>query len=66
MNNFAPQGSYQMPSNQNKPWFSSYGDTRGSQDYYVHAQNAPNFFQQPPSFVNEPVKRYQATYGGGL
>jgi hypothetical protein len=68
MNTYAQQGNYQMPSNQQRPWFSSYADTRGSQGYYVEAQSAPTFFQKAP-FGAEPVKRFQPndfTYGGGF
>jgi len=60
MNYFAPRSNYQMPSGQQRPWFSSYGDMQQSQgycdDYSVQPQRAPSFFQKPP---NEYPTRYQ-------
>ena len=60
VSDFAPRSSYQIPTDQRRPWFSSYGDMQTS----VEPQRVNSYFQKPP-FENDYATRYQPYLGGG-
>jgi hypothetical protein len=60
INDYGTVNSYQMPSVQQRPWFSGYGEPQCN----VVSQNAPQFFQKSPFGDNNYATRYQPAQPG--